>query len=167
MVRHFDVGFPVRGRARGRVATLSSRRYRAWPIQARQIDDLVDAGNLADAFCRNHGGAPSWRYDDGLNDGYVNHAPVGRFRPNRFGLHDVIGNVYEWCADWYDPRAYDREASATDGARTGPPGSDARVYRGGAWNHPAIYARSAFRSFRAPDGRSHLLGVRPVMRIVE
>ena len=67
--------------------------------------------------------------DRGL-DGFVGIAPVGSFPPNRFGLYDTAGNVWEWCADWYAENAYER-GDAVD--PTGPTSGTERVRRGGSW----------------------------------
>ena len=72
-------------------------------------------------------------------------SPVKRFRPNPWGLYDMHGNVWEWCAD-LSLRAY--SAPPDGGAVTDPEGpaeGDYRVLRGGAWGNPAGRARSAYR----------------------
>jgi formylglycine-generating enzyme required for sulfatase activity len=64
------------------------------------------------------------------NDGYVNTAPVGQFKPNDFGIYDMHGNVYEWCSDYYDPKAY-KGGPRVD--PTGPASGREGVIRGGCW----------------------------------
>jgi formylglycine-generating enzyme required for sulfatase activity len=70
---------------------------------------------------------------------------TGQLKSNPFGLYDAIGNVWEWCQDWHDTRAYaDRAADITVDPQ-GPETGLTRVFRGGDWNANSIYCRSAFR----------------------
>ena len=115
------------------------------------------AGNVADAYLRSHGGPPSWQYE-AWNDDYASHAPVGRFPANDFGLHDVIGNVYEWCMDGYGP--YDEPWRRGDGLREYA-GAKEKVHRGGGWAGAAVIARSAARGQTPADTRNFMLGCRP------
>ncbi len=77
-------------------------------------------------------------------DGFVYTAPVGSFKPNAFGLHDMHGNAAEWCEDWWGPY---EEGEQTD--PTGPPlplpEGDRRLLRGGSWLHSPWSLRSAQR----------------------
>ena len=85
------------------------------------------------------------------------HAPVGTFRANGFGLHDVIGNVWEWCRDGYS--RYSLEVSEDTGERVRP-GARNRVYRGCSFYDTAVYARFAIRTGNTPEFRVNLLGAR-------
>jgi formylglycine-generating enzyme required for sulfatase activity len=85
--------------------------------------------------------------------------PVGEKKPNAWGLHDMHGNVWEWCQDWWDDYS---AGPATDpqGASSGFLG--ARVFRGGCWRGGADFAASAHRGGRGSDYRAGILGFRLV-----
>jgi formylglycine-generating enzyme required for sulfatase activity len=71
-------------------------------------------------------------------DGYLTTAPVDAFPPNGFGLHNVTGNVWEWCADWLDPASY---TSATVENPCGPAAGERRAQRGGSYLCHLSYCR--------------------------
>jgi len=80
--------------------------------------------------------------------------PVGLLEPNGYGLHDTVGNVWEWCHDGW--AAYD--GAATD--PIGPEDGSDRIHRGCSWfSHPHS-ARVAIRGFIEPDIRTEFLGLR-------
>ena len=91
------------------------------------------------------------------NDGQVETAPVGSFKPNRFGLHDMLGNVWEWVEDCWN----DSYAGAPSNASAWTTGNcSRRVVRGGGWYYGPRNVRSAKRLPTAPVQRSHDLGFR-------
>ena len=114
------------------------------------------AGNIADlaAFMQTSG----WTCTTEVDDGHLLQAPVGSFAANEFGLHDVLGNVWEWCEDPHT--SYSQPPRPGDGLRNDM-GSRNRVFRGGSFNNPALSARSAYRSISAPAYRSNIVGCRP------
>jgi formylglycine-generating enzyme required for sulfatase activity len=74
---------------------------------------------------------------------YLQHtSKVGSYKPNRLGIYDMHGNVWEWCDDWYD-------ASASQ-----------RVYRGGCWDDDASRCQAAYRNAYEPSSRYYDLGLR-------
>ena len=94
------------------------------------------------------------------HDGQIFPSPVGSFPPNKFGLHDVHGNVWEWTSDWY---AEDYFAKSLVNDPAGPISGQVKVRRGGAWHSVAIWARLSFRNYNTPQSRYPNLGFRPVL----
>jgi sulfatase modifying factor 1 len=94
------------------------------------------------------------------HDGYAGTAPVHAFAPNGYGLFNVAGNVWEWCADWFSPE-YHRVTDATNPLFSQDTGS--RSMRGGSFLCHASYCnryRVAARSSNAPDSSSSNVGLR-------
>jgi hypothetical protein len=117
--------------------------------------DLEKFANLADAAAKTF--AQNWRCES-WHDGHAVHAPVGTFAANAFGLHDVHGNVLEWCRDWEGDYGSER---AGDGLRSVGSSPVDRCYRGGSFNFPAFDARSAYRIYNTLSVRGSNLGLRP------
>ncbi len=91
------------------------------------------------------------------SDGYAFTAPVGSFRPNSFGLYDMHGNVWEWCADFCGDEYYERSPTIDpEGDATGP----GRVFRGGAYGESLRGCRLAIRLRDLPTMRIRSLGFR-------
>ena len=111
-------------------------------------ETLAKVGNVADAAAKAQ--FPDWKYTIKANDGYVFTAPVGKFKPNAFGLYDMHGNAWQWCADWYGAEYY--AASPVDDP-TGPASGNDRVLRGGSWRNGPYITRSALRSGYTPSFR--------------
>ena len=101
---------------------------------------------------------PSW-VATRCNDGALNTAPVGSYRPNAFGLYDMIGNVSEWVQDCTAP-SYETLPAA---GSYDPPGCERRIVRGGAWGSTIPNLRTADRFRQPPGHRDDSIGFR-VMR---
>jgi formylglycine-generating enzyme required for sulfatase activity len=107
---------------------------------------LQGVANVADATAARSGA--NWTAELALDDGFVSVAPVGSLAPNPFGLHDVLGNVAEWCRDSWEvlEGAQPRDG---DGLIVGEEAT--RVLRGGAFSHAPTSCRSSSRNGAMPS----------------
>ncbi|MEO5348204.1 MAG: formylglycine-generating enzyme family protein [Magnetococcus sp. YQC-3] len=99
----------------------------------------------------------AWYGDDSGRTGGRPH-PVGSLKPNAWGFHDMMGNVWEWVADRYQSDYY---AKSPETDPQGPPdGPPLRVLRGGGWHDDPEHMRSAIRFYFSQSGRNNSLGFR-------
>ena len=122
-------------------------RYRL-PTEA-EWEYAARAGTTGDRY--GNLGAIAW-YED--NSGDHTH-PVGQKAPNAWGLHDMLGNVWEWVGDWYG----DYPGGEVTDPR-GPASGSQRVNRGGGWYGIARYCRASDRDLNSPGHRGLRLGFR-------
>jgi eukaryotic-like serine/threonine-protein kinase len=131
------------------------RKY-PWGDEAPTAAHLNACGKECVAWNKAHGMTAKAMYD--ADDGFATTAPVGSFSPgkSRYGVQDVVGNVWEWTSDWHADYTAD---AARD--PTGPDKGDDRVIRGGGWNgSEASWVRPTFRYHAPPTKRSHGVGFR-------
>jgi formylglycine-generating enzyme len=103
---------------------------------------------------------PAWKtYAQAGRDGHAFTSPVGSFLPNAFGLYDMLGNAWEWTADWHDETYY---AQSPLRDPPGPADGDVRVRRGGSWHSWALYSRCSYRNWNSAQTRYSLVGMRLV-----
>jgi formylglycine-generating enzyme required for sulfatase activity len=113
----------------------------AWPPPAR-------AGNFAEESFKNAFTEARFPAFSGYRDGAVFPTPVGRFQPNGYGLHDMIGNVSEWVEDAYGADYY-RESPAEN--PKGPSNGDVAISRGGSWFYKWAYVLRVAKREDGPD----------------
>ncbi len=120
---------------------------------------LAGAANVADVYGKTHGNELWTTWEAGFDDGNSVHAEVGSYRANAFGLHDVGGNVLEWCLDVSDGGFYRTSSRKDPVARASWVPS--RILRGGDFDQDASMSRSAFRGSGLPEEHSSGAGLRP------
>lgn len=90
------------------------------------------------------------------DDGFGETAPVGRYQPNPFGLHDMLGNLREWVEDCHGPY----NDAPTDGSPRVAAECEKRIVRGGAWIDGASTSRAAYRHPLPESHRNYQVGIR-------
>ncbi len=131
-------------------------RIYPWGDEPPTAEHLNACGPECVAWGTKHGERLAALYEK--SDGYETLAPVGKFPKgsSRFGPHDIVGNVWEWVADYYG--AY---SDAPLDNPTGPESGEKRVIRGGGWNGGyESWLHPAFRYSQAPEAKSHGIGFR-------
>jgi formylglycine-generating enzyme required for sulfatase activity len=136
---------------------MRARTTTPWPVPDRRA--LADVANLYDRTSADAGFLGDDPED--WNDGFVRLAPVGRFAPNGFGIHDMAGNVWEWCRDRFRARWGDLPRRPGDGELLVPADETIDfIARGGSFGFNALHARSAARAYQSGDSQNSYWGVR-------
>jgi len=132
-----------------------------WEYAAREGGKKIRFGNgkdIADPKEINFAGSEAYKKDYSVAGEYRQKTvPVDSFQPNALGLHQMSGNVWEWCEDWYHS---DYKGAPADGSAWLSPAGSYRVVRGGSWSDDPQGVRAAVRSGGAPGNRFNSFGFR-------
>ncbi|MFA6563276.1 MAG: formylglycine-generating enzyme family protein [Verrucomicrobiia bacterium] len=131
----------------GRAYRLPTEAEWEYACRAGTDDKFYSGDNDADLF------KAAWV--GGISSSHTH--PVAKLAPNSFGLFDMLGNVYEWCSDYYDANYYFKSPKTNP---LGPSKGAERVIRGGAYNEPVQNVRCAYRTGKDPMKTQANLGFR-------
>ena len=146
-----------------------ARRF-GWELPSEAQWEYACRAGTRTPFSSGHAPPARENVGRGLERGST--APVASAAPNPWGFHDMHGNVFEWCRDWYDPSFY---VAADQALRDpwndqeipnvlfAPFQGSARVLRGGSYGYGDEIARSSRRGFMSPSFRFRDLGLRPLL----
>jgi formylglycine-generating enzyme required for sulfatase activity len=137
-------------------------RY-AWGDDVRPVLAGYRQANVADQRARGTFECREGPCFDGYDDGYSRTSPAFQYSPNGFGLFDLAGNVWEWCADAYGEDYY---ASSAGRDPPGPDGGVTRVLRGGSWSTGTAGLRLSNRFARTPAEAGDDIGFRCARDVV-
>ena len=125
---------------------------------AESAENQCRYANGADRTLRNKDRHQDWEWKiTACDDGYHRTSPAGSYEENGYGLHDVLGNVWEWTQDC---ESEDYEGVPSDGSSWEREACDRRVIRGGSWSDTSDVLRSGNRGWANTDHRDYTLGVR-------
>jgi formylglycine-generating enzyme required for sulfatase activity len=157
------------------LSTQTGHRYRLpsaseWEYAARAGGEAVQPwnpnGSGVCAYANVADRSAAHRYPGWLvfacEDGYVNTSPVGSFKPNPFGLNDMLGNVFQWTQDCWHA---DYTGAPIDGSARTDGNCSERELRGGSWFSSPGYVRANYRNHFAADYRTSSVGIRLVRDI--
>jgi len=130
---------------KGKLHRLPTEAEWEYAARGRERNEKFSGGDNADSV--------AWY--SGNSEGKTHR--VGAKKPNNLGLHDMSGNVWEWCADWYYAKYYSVSQRKNP---QGPPAGTDRLGRGGSWGDSPSYVRVSYRDWNGTDKRDAYLGFR-------